>query len=109
MSGEIDVLDDNGLRTGEVLPRGEVHRLGKPHRVVHLYLFDQSNRLLLQRRSLLTDHFPDVFSISVLGHVDAGESSGKTVRREVVEELGIDASDLNFDRSYAVGTTGARI
>jgi isopentenyl-diphosphate Delta-isomerase len=97
MTGEIDVLDDYGLRTGEVLTRDEVHRLGKPHRVVHLYLFDRSDRLLLQRRSLLTDHFPGVFSISVLGHVDAGDSSGKTVRREVAEELGIDATDLNFE------------
>jgi isopentenyl-diphosphate Delta-isomerase len=97
MRGEIDVLDENGLRTGEVLPRAEIHWLEKPHRAVHLYLFDQSNRLLLQRRSLLTDHYPGAFSISVAGHVDAGDSSGKTVRREVEEELGIDAYDLNFE------------
>lgn len=97
MSSQIDVLDQYGLRTGEVLPRAQVHRLGKLHRAVHLYLFDGSNRLLLQRRSLLTDHYPGVLSISVLGHVDAGDSSGKTVRREVEEELGIDASGLNFE------------
>jgi len=95
-TGQIDVLDEYGLRTGEVLPRTEVHRHGKLHRVVHLYLFDRSNRLLLQRRSPLRDQDPGVFTISILGHIEAGESSGDTVRREVEEELGLDASDLDF-------------
>jgi isopentenyl-diphosphate Delta-isomerase len=96
-TGNIDVLDEYGLRTGEVLPRTEVHRLGKRHRVVHLYLFDRSNCLLLQRRSPLREQDPGVFTISILGHIEAGESSGETVRREVEEELGLDASDLNFE------------
>jgi isopentenyl-diphosphate Delta-isomerase len=97
MSGEIDVLNEYGLRTGEVLPRAEVHRLGKPHRVVHVYLFDHSNRLLLQRRSLLVDHYPGLFSISLVAHIDAGESSATALRREAEEELGIHASDLSIE------------
>jgi hypothetical protein len=36
MSGLIDVLSETGLRTGEVLPRTEIHRLGKRHRAVWL-------------------------------------------------------------------------
>jgi isopentenyldiphosphate isomerase len=95
--GDIDVLDEYGLRTGEVLSRAEVHRLGKPHRAVHLYLFDRSNRILLQRRSMQTDHAPGVLTISVLGHVDAGQSSGATVRREVEEELGLDSNGIPFE------------
>lgn len=95
-AGEIDVLDEYGLRTGEVLGRAEVHRLGRPHRVVHLYLFDRSNRLLLQRRSALTDG-PGVLTISLLGHVDAGESSRETVLRELEEELGIESSGLDVE------------
>jgi isopentenyl-diphosphate delta-isomerase type 1 len=97
MPGLIDVLSENGLRTGEILPRAEIHRLGKIHRAVHLYLFNAKNELLLQKRSLSVDHYPGVFSISVLGHVDAGESSAATVRREIEEELGIDASALRID------------
>lgn len=93
----IDVLDKNGLRTGETLPRAEVHRLGKYHRAIHLYLFNSKNEVLLQRRALTVDSFPGVFSISVLGHVDAGESSSATVRREIEEELGISTTDLKID------------
>lgn len=88
MKNGIDVLDESGLRTGEVLSRLDIHRLGKLHRVVHLYLFDTKGRLLLQRRSLTVDHFPGALTISVLGHVDAGESSMDTVERELEEELG---------------------
>lgn len=102
MAGEMDVLDECGLRTGEILSRSEVHRLGKPHRVVRLYLFDRENRLLLQRRSDRTDHGRGFLTISVLGHLDAGESSGATVRREMEEELGLDPArvEIEFLFSY---------
>jgi len=102
MKGAIDVLDETGLRTGEILSRSDVHRLGKLHRVVHLYLFDANGRLLLQRRSLAVDHFPGALTISVLGHVDAGESSMDTVERELEEELGLsrDRVSTRFLFSY---------
>ena len=102
MSNLIDVLSNTGLRTGEILPRPDIHRLGKIHRAVHLYLFNAKNEILLQRRSLTVDSYPRVFSISVLGHINAGEFSAATVRREIEEELGIDASGLqiNFLFSY---------
>ncbi len=97
MSNLIDVLSNTGLRTGETLSRAEVHRLGKYHRAIHLYLFNSKNELLLQKRSLTVDHYPGVFSISVLGHINAGEFSSATIRREIEEELGIDASGLKID------------
>ncbi len=56
MAEKIDVLDECGLRTGKMLSKQEIHALGKLHRAVHLYLFDQANKLLLQRRSDHTDH-----------------------------------------------------
>lgn len=93
---EIDVLDEQGCKTGEVLPREKIHRLGKIHRAIHLYLFDKSNNLLLQRRSNTVDHYPGMYSISVTGHVDAGEESSEAVRRELKEELGIDSEGLEI-------------
>lgn len=96
MSDLIDVLDEQGLRTGEILSRREIHRLGKIHRAIHLYLFDASGRLLLQRRSQTVDHYPGALTISVLGHIDAGQSSMETVEREIKEELGLDPSPLSI-------------
>src|SRR3972149_7867574 len=97
MSDLIDVLSSTGLKTGEILSRPEIHRLGKHHRAVHLYLFNSKNEILLQKRALTVDSYPGVFSISVLGHINAGEFSSDTVKREVEEELGIDTSQLKFD------------
>ena len=96
MSDFIDVLSASGLRTGEILPRAEIHRLGKYHRAVHLYLLNSKNEVLLQKRAPTVDHFPGFFGISVTGHVRAGEYSSDCVRREVEEELGIKGSQLKF-------------
>ena len=102
MSSLIDVLDENGLRTGEILSRHEIHALGKPHRVVHLYLLNQDNMIVLQKRSQNVDHYPGAFTISVLAHIDAGESSMDTARREIREELGLnpDGYEIDFMFSY---------
>ncbi|MCC8416253.1 MAG: NUDIX domain-containing protein [Rickettsia endosymbiont of Gnoriste bilineata] len=74
-----------------------MHELGKVHRAVHLYLLSESNELLLQRRSYNTDHYPGMLSISMTGHVDAGESSSDALRRELREELGFNATDMKIN------------
>ena len=93
----IDVLSSSGLGTGEILPRAEIHRLGKYHRAVHLYLLNSKNEILLHRRALTVDHYPGLFGISVTGHLQAGESSSACLRREIEEELGIKTTSLQLD------------
>lgn len=102
MAEKIDVLNDAGLRTGEVLERDAIHRYGHIHRAVHLYLFNQTGQLLLQKRTENADHYPGLFSISVAGHIEAGEISGDAVRRELHEELGLnpDGMDIRFMFSF---------
>lgn len=97
MANLIDVLSNTGLRTGETLSRAEVHRQGKYHRAIHLYILNAKNEILLQKRALTVDNAPGVWTISALGHVDAGETSAATVKREVEEELGVNASQWKFD------------
>ena len=98
----IDVLDSNGLRTGETLPRKEIHELGKWHRAVHFYLFDNENNILLQKRSQFVDHYPGMLSISLTGHIDAGEGSFQALKREIQEELSLNSEkmDLQFLFSF---------
>jgi isopentenyldiphosphate isomerase len=97
MADLIDVLSAAGLRTGEVLPRAEIHRLGKYHRAVHLYILNSKNEVLIQRRALGLDHAEGVWTMSMTAHIDAGEFSSETVRREVEEGLGIPAAGLKID------------
>lgn len=98
----IDVLGEQGHPTGEILSRKEIHQLGKLHRAIHLYLFDESNNLLLQKRSSQVDHYPNRFSISVTGHVDAGESSREAVARELQEELGLDPQHVQIEFLFSL-------
>ena len=97
MSDLIDMLSPSGLRTGHALPRAEIHRLGHPHRAFHLYLFNSQRDILLQRRAQTVDHGAGYLTISVLGHLHAGEFSAAAVRREIEEELGLPAADLRID------------
>lgn len=47
----IDVLDENGVLTGEVLPRSEVHKRGLWHRAIVVAIVNEKNEILLQQRS----------------------------------------------------------
>ncbi len=47
----LDVLDENGGKTGRVVSNKEVHAQGLWHRVVHVYIYNSQNEILLQLRS----------------------------------------------------------
>ena len=59
-------------------------------RAVQVWLFDEKNRIFVQKRSKLKV-YPFYYDVSVSGHVDCGESYEKAAIRELEEELGIDA------------------
>lgn len=59
------------------------------HPVVHLHVFDNDGRLLLQKRSADKDIQPNRWDTSVGGHVDYGESISDALRREAGEELSL--------------------
>lgn len=85
----IDVLDENGIKTGEILPRKEVHKRGLWHRIIVVAIIDENNKILMQQRSLKKDTNPGKWDISVAGHVSSGQSSKQAAVREIEEEVGI--------------------
>lgn len=84
-----DVVDAFDRVVGRAT-RGEVHARGLLHRAVHVFVTDDTGRVLVQRRSAHKDVFPNRWTSSVSGHVDAGETYLAAARREVREELGWD-------------------
>lgn len=81
-------VDDNVIA---VETRGEIHAQGLMHRAVHILVFNGSGQLFLQKRSLSKDEQPGKWDSSAAGHVDSGETYLDCARREIGEELGIDA------------------
>jgi len=47
----LDVLDENGVKTGEVLPRKVVHEKGLWHRAIVVAIVNDANKILIQQRS----------------------------------------------------------
>lgn len=102
----IDVLDERGIKTGEVLPRSEVHKKGLWHRIIVVAIVNEKNQILLQQRSHNKDKNPDKWDISVTGHLSAGQDSLMAATREISEEVSVslgysvDVKDFRFMFSY---------
>jgi isopentenyldiphosphate isomerase len=89
----LDVLDDMGIPTGETKSRPAIHRDGDLHRAVHVWIVNDRNEVLIQKRSAVIDIFRGLWDVSLAGHVQSGEESGAAVRRELKEELDITVKD----------------
>ena len=56
----LDVLDENGIKPGEVLSRDEVHKKGLWHRIIVVAIIDGQNKILMQQRSANKDKNPNM-------------------------------------------------
>lgn len=91
----LDVVDEDDNIIA-VKTRGEIHARGLMHRAVHILVFNSQGELFLQKRSMIKDEQPGKWDSSAAGHVDSGEDYLDCARREIGEELGIDA-DREFE------------
>lgn len=94
----IDIVDEQGKLTGRSASREEIHRKGLWHRTVHVWLINDMQEVLLQKRAMNKESHPGLWDISCAGHISAGETSIEAVLKELEEELGIVAGteDLEF-------------
>lgn len=97
----LDIVDDNGQPTGEIIDRVTAHREGIPHRTSHVWLVqikDGRLKVLLQKRSEGKDSYPGCYDISSAGHIPAGVDFVPSALRELKEELGVEvqAEDLVY-------------
>lgn len=95
---KIDVLDEDGNKTGIVKTKKEVYETGDYHRTVHVWIINDNNEILVQKRHPKKETFPNLWAISVAGHVRSGENSVEALKRELKEELGqsIDDEHIKF-------------
>ena len=97
-----DIVDENGVPTGETVSRVTAHKEGTRHRTAHVWIVrktDSGYSVLLQRRSLNKDSFPGMYDTSSAGHIPAGDEPLDSAIRELKEELGIEA--MPGELSYA--------
>ena len=72
----LDIVDENGVPTGETVDREAAHRNGIRHRTSHVWILRKRNgktQVLLQKRSLNKDSHPGCYDTSSAGHIPSGE------------------------------------
>lgn len=104
----LDIVDEKGEPTGEIVDRERAHAEGIRHRTAHLWLAREKDgvvQLLLQKRAEHKSSFPGCYDISSAGHIPAGVGYESSALRELREELGVtaDQKELIFcgDRNVA--------
>ncbi|MCI8392888.1 MAG: NUDIX domain-containing protein [Clostridia bacterium] len=102
----IDVLDENGVKTGEILSREEIHKKGLWHRAIVVAIVNDKNEILLQQRSLDKEKNAGMWDISVAGHISTGQDAISAAAREINEEVSVslgysvDIKDFRYMFSY---------
>ena len=85
-----DVYDENGKKTGRTMERG-IPKDGDYMLCVHMYLFNLSGEVLVQKRSKNKESHPGEWDITG-GAALSGENSNDAVIRETCEEIGVNLS-----------------
>ena len=88
----LDVLDEFGNKIGISKSKKELYQTGEWFRSAHIWIINDKKEILLQKRSPKKSTFPNLWAVSVSGHVREGEESMDTVIREIKEELNLDVN-----------------
>ena len=94
----IDILTASGSFKGEVKLKSEAHKKGLWHASAQIWLYTPNGEILIQKRAINKDTYPDLWDISVAGHLSASDSPISAALREIEEEVGlvISAEALHF-------------
>ena len=85
------------------LPLGEVHRQRLAHRTALVLLFNQDNKLYLQKRSRSKRVYPGRWDVSARVHVLSGEATLDAAVRALRDELGLRMERLRLVRQVPPG------
>lgn len=105
MTEEHVVLLDEQDKPSGTLEKYAAHTLNTPlHLAFSCWLFNEEGQLLVTRRSLSKKAWPGVWTNSVCGHPQQGETTEEAILRRCRFELGVEITDLTPSiRTSAIG------
>ena len=101
----IDIFDENNNPIGEIKEKTKAHDEGNFHRTAHIWIINDKNELLLQKRSATKKTHPNCWDISGAGHIRTNESVIDGAIRELKEELGVEAKDKELQYIATIKST----
>lgn len=93
----IDICNESNNLTGIQKMKSEAHQSGLWHRASHIWIYNSKGELLLQLRAKDKLLYPDMWDISVGGHVGAGEETVAAGLREMEEEIGLKVGETKLE------------
>jgi len=78
---------DNEIGVGEKMP---VHREGKLHRAISVFVFDSEAKMLIQKRASNKYHCPGLWTNTCCSHPMPGETAEQAAHRRLKQEMGFD-------------------
>ena len=92
----IDICDEHNNLTGIQDWKNKAHQTGLWHRGAHIWIYNSKKELLLQLRAKEKPLYPNMWDISVAGHVSTGEQPIQAALREIKEEIGLSVKKSNL-------------
>lgn len=84
----LDIFDENNKSLNEKKERKIVHEKGLWHREISVWIINEKNDILIQKRAETKKLAPNKWSLCA-GHVMTGETIIEAALREIEEEVGI--------------------
>ena len=101
----IDIFDENNNSIGVVKEKQKAHEDGNFHRTAHIWIINDKDELLLQKRSASKKSHPNCWDISGAGHIKAGENVIAGALRELKEELGVETKEEDLQHIVTIKNT----
>jgi len=89
MDANINLVDGSGKRIGSI-DKLEAHAGGILHEAFSIFVFNENNELLIQKRSLQKYHSGGLWTNTCCSHPLVGEDIRFAIHRRLMEEMGFD-------------------
>lgn len=76
--------------------RENIHNSKLLHREIYVWIFNDKEEVVLQKRSDMKEQYPGLWFYSLGGHVSFGEDYKNSAIREAIEELGIKILEIDL-------------
>lgn len=102
MDEKIDILKEDGTKTGYTATKKDIYEKGYWYRSVHIWIINDKYELLMQKRNPFKKTYPNLWALSLAGHVLAGETSIDSGIRELKEELNMDVNPEYLEYLFTI-------
>ena len=85
----VDLFDSDDRPLSRSVPKRQAHQQGLWHRSAHVWIYDRTGNILMQKRAQTKDTFPGLWDISVAGHISP-ERPPPRGACELKEEIGLE-------------------